>query len=150
MRNMPKSVGFPVVLLALGFSIAGLAHAQNSLDAKEQALALITRTADKICNVVETGGSTQSSEVRGEVRTELRGLASRLLDAGISGSGKITSSEYRGVLQNELAATLGRNADCKFKVFESLRDTLIGRDVGFGIDSEPTRSREPPPVKPRQ
>jgi hypothetical protein len=49
---------------------------------------LITDAADRICNVVTANGSASSMDVQGEVKAELRGLASKLANAGISGSGK--------------------------------------------------------------
>jgi hypothetical protein len=52
-----------------------VAHAA-SLDTA-QALDLITKTADSICNVVSTKGEAESSEVKGEVKAQLSGLASR-------------------------------------------------------------------------
>ena len=81
---------------------------------------LITDTADRICNVVTANGSASSMDVQGEVKAELRGLASKLASAGISGSGKLAEEHYQNVLREDLAGTLRDNAACKLKVFETL------------------------------
>jgi len=113
---------------ALLASMAALAFANASQAASPdtaQALDLITNTADKICNVVTTKGETESTQVNGQVKAELSGLASRLANVGISGSGSITHDQYQNVLRQDLAATLHDNAKCKLKVFEDLQVKLI-------------------------
>ena len=91
-----------------------------------QALDLITKTADSICNVVSTKGDAESSEVKGEVKAQLSGLASKLADAGISGVGSINNAQYQNVLRQDLASTIKDNARCKLTVFEELQSKLIG------------------------
>jgi Domain of unknown function (DUF4189) len=98
---------------------------QENIDSQERALALITKTADKICNIVSSSGEAQSSTVRGNVKAQLSGLASKLADVGISGTGTITSDQYQNVLRKDLAATLHHNVECKRKVFETLQSKLL-------------------------
>lgn len=88
-------------------------------------LKLITDTADRICNVVTAAGSSNSSEVQGQVKAELHGLLSHLAEAGISGSGKVSEDHYQNVLRQDLAGTLRDNAACKLKVFETLSTKLL-------------------------
>ena len=87
---------------------------------------LITDTADRICNVVTATGSASSMDVQGEVKAELSGLASRLANAGISGSGKLAEERYQNVLREDLAGVLRDNAACKLKVFETLSSKILG------------------------
>jgi hypothetical protein len=95
-----------------------------SLDAP-QALELITKTADSICNVVSTKGEAESAEVKGEVKAQLSGLAAKLADAGVSGSGAIKSDRYQNVLRQDLASALHDNTSCRLKVFDALQTKLL-------------------------
>jgi hypothetical protein len=88
-------------------------------------LKLITDTADRICNVITTSGSSRSVDVEGQVKAELGGLASRLADVGISGSGKLNDEQYQSVLRQDLAGTLKDNANCKYKVYKDLSDKIL-------------------------
>jgi hypothetical protein len=61
----------------------------------------------------------------GDVRAQLSGLAKRLADLGISGTGDITSESYEGILQGELATALKDMRECKLAVFNSLKQVLL-------------------------
>jgi hypothetical protein len=112
--------------LLAGIAAIALANAaQAASPDAPQALDLITNTADRICNVVSTKGEIESTQVNGQVKAELSGLASRLANVGISGSGSINNEQYQNVLRQDLAATLHDNAQCKLKVFEDLQVKLI-------------------------
>lgn len=124
--------------LAIAAIVSTYDHAcAQALGAQQRALKLITDTADKICNVVSTKGEANSEEVKGNVNASLRGLASKLADAGISGSGSITSEQYQNVLRSDLAATLKDNAACKLKVFDTLQNKLLGTEPHTDIDIGP-------------
>lgn len=97
----------------------------ESLEAQAKALELITNTADRICNIISTKGEADSSEAKGNVTAQLNGLASKLADIGISGSGSINKEKYQNVLQQDLATALKDSAACKFKVFDSLQSKLL-------------------------
>jgi hypothetical protein len=88
------------------------------------ALKAITETAEKICNTVPTVGEHQSAEVEGDIKAELGGLLRKLSNTGIGGTGKYTNDEYAGILQQDLAAALKSNADCKLRVFMTLRQPV--------------------------
>ena len=112
--------------LLAGIAAIALANAaQAASPDAPQALDLITNTADRICNVVSTKGEIGSTQVNGQVKAELSGLASRLANVGISGSGSINNEQYQNVLRQDLAETLHDNAQCKLKVFEDLQVKLI-------------------------
>jgi len=103
----------------------GSAADAEPLRAQADALKLITDTADRICSVVTTDGSSRSFDVEGQLKAELGGLASRLAGVGISGSGKLNEEQYRNVLRQDLAGTLRDNAACKLKVFETLSTKIL-------------------------
>lgn len=97
----------------------------QSLDAQTNALGLITKTADGICNIVNQAGSSQSLKVKGDVKAQLTGLIRQLADLGISGAADFTADQYEGVIQADLAATIRSNAECKLKVFDKLVEKMI-------------------------
>jgi hypothetical protein len=128
-QRRKQAHAFATLLVAAPILLVSVAFAQNTLDAQKQALDLITSTADRICNVVSAKGEAQSSEVQGNIKAQLSGLASKLADAGVSGSGQITSAQYQNVLRQDLASTLRDNAACKLKVFDTMHKTLFGDDT---------------------
>jgi len=113
-----------VIAIVAGLSAPGFANAET-LDAQQKAIELIESAADRICNVVSTKGEAKSSEVKGNVNAQLSGLASKLVDVGVSGAGSINSEDYQSVLRQDLAATLKDNAACKLKVFDTLQSKLF-------------------------
>lgn len=122
---MSKRILPHLAFIAVIHPLNGPARADN-FEAQQKALDLITAAADKICNVVSTRGEVNSSDVKGNVTVQLRGLASKLVEAGVSGTGSITSEQYENVLRSDLAATLKDNTACRLKVFETLQQKLLG------------------------
>jgi hypothetical protein len=85
----------------------------------------ITAAADRLCNLVQTQGSSQSVKYEGQVKAEVDGLIKRLgLDASVSGSTARASSSYQGVLQSDLVSALRDNSTCKLHVFDALVKAL--------------------------
>jgi hypothetical protein len=113
-----------IVLSATAVVSMGHAFGTN-VEPQPAALPVITDTADKICGIVSAAGSYQSSKVSGDIDVELNGLFKRLADLGVKFSASTESSGYQGVLQQDLASTLKDNAQCKLKVFESLKDLIV-------------------------
>jgi hypothetical protein len=126
-------------------SVPFAAHAQTN-DDPAKALQLITDTADRICNVVASSGRSDTSEVQGQVKAELGGLASRLANVGISGSGKLDNENYQNVLRQDLATTLRDNAACKLKVFDTLQSRLLPNAPSAGPSRRPAPETSPDPV----
>jgi hypothetical protein len=125
-KEFYQSPGRIIRALLAGIAAIALAKAAQAAPPDTgQALDLITNTADRICNVVTTKGEVESTQVTGQVKAELSGLASRLANVGISGTGSITNEQYQNVLRQDLASTLHDNAQCKLKVFEDLQVKLI-------------------------
>ena len=128
-----------VLFRVVAFSPAFSVYAAAPLDA-QQAMDLITNTADRICNVVSTKGDAESSEAKGEVKAVLSGLAAKLADVGVSSSGSINSDQYQNVLRQDLASTLKNNAECKLKVFDTLQAKLLSSDparTSAGVEAKP-------------
>jgi hypothetical protein len=88
-------------------------------------LALITDTADKICNVVTDKGTASSSDAKVDINAQLSGLASKLAAAGVTGTASITNEAYQGPLRTELAGLIKDNSACKTHVFDTLQGKLL-------------------------
>jgi hypothetical protein len=88
-------------------------------------LGAIGEAADRICVPVAQSGHTTQTTAHGDVKAGLSWLAKKLADVGITGTAEIASTEYEGVLQDQLAAALGDIRQCKLKVFDSLQKKLL-------------------------
>jgi hypothetical protein len=75
---------------------------------------------------VSQEGSRSNIQLSGEARTELNTAISKVIDLGIKGAGQYESEQYKGVLQDELAATLKSSIDCKLDVFNKLVNKMLG------------------------
>jgi hypothetical protein len=124
MRRWPNVVIFVCFFAfgAVGFFERGFAQ---SLEAQGKALELITGTADKICNIVYLAGNSQSVKVTGDVKAELSGLVRQVVNLGLKGAGELNSDQYEGIIRADLATAVQNNAQCKLKVFLSLKDTMV-------------------------
>ncbi len=110
------------------------------LDTK-QALDLITQTADRICNVVSTKGEAESADVKGQVQAQLSGLAAKLANLGVSGTGSINNEQYQNVLRQDLASTLRDNTECKLTVFKTLQPKLLPELMTPPSNNQPMQPR---------
>lgn len=109
-----------------GLAVSGLACGSAAhADANSEALRAITDTADKICGVVAAAGESQSTKVSGDVKAQLSGLAKRLADLGLTGTGSLEADSYAGVLRSDLPTALDSQRECKLKVFDSLQKRLL-------------------------
>ncbi len=118
------------------------AHAETSA----QALDEITSTADKLCGNVATSGHFDTTKVTGDIQAELRGLAKRLADLGITGTADITSTTYEGVLQQELTTALKDVRECKLTVFKTLQEKLLPNQRSDKIQGLLIPGRDPSPA----
>lgn len=134
-------------LIAGSLSLACLSAGatQAHADQNSDALNAIADTADRICGTVAAAGSSQNTDVTGDVRAQLKGLAKYLADLGISGTGSINSDEYVGVLRSDLPSTLNSTRDCKLKVFDKLEQKLIigGGQQGMAAPQGTARQGKP-------
>ena len=95
----------PLCLLLL--VAAPVPAAAQSLD--PEALKLISDTAASICgDFAKLEGSESDASLEGAAQAKLAGLAGKLVNLGVEGAGKITDSEYVGVLRE--AATSSRTS----------------------------------------
>lgn len=120
---MPQlSPRFGLVLL-LWTAIAASAALAQTDDTARQTLNLMIDTAEKICNTgvpaAQASGATQP-----DVLPQLEDLSRKLGDAGVSGTGNLTSEEYAGVLRQQLAASANNNVQCKIEVLRTLASSL--------------------------
>ncbi|MBH5400695.1 hypothetical protein HZZ13_23305 [Bradyrhizobium sp. CNPSo 4010] len=90
-----------------------------------KALDHITTTADKICGIVATRGSSSDMKIKGQVQVEVSGLLKKLGDLGVTVSPDVSKSAYDSVGREELRATLDDVRKCKLDVYKDLRGILI-------------------------
>jgi len=114
MTNNP-ALSLAVILLC------GLTAAKARADNTSQILDEITGAADRLCGYVAQSSHADSTQVTGQITAELNGLAKRLANLGVSGTGSFTSTETEGVVQSELKEALNDLRACKLHVFDSLR-----------------------------
>jgi hypothetical protein len=111
--------------IAAAILSCGLAASRAHADDTAQILAEISDTADRLCGYVAESGHTSSTQVTGQITAELNGLAKKLADLGIRGTGTLSSTEFEGVLQPELREALNDLRGCKLHVFDSLRKLIV-------------------------
>ena len=125
-----KFLFVPLILIYFNCFFIEDAHAQ--IEKQREALKLISDFAGEICNQIPIEGHSNNLELSGEAKTELRGLLKKVANLGVNGKGKYTEEEYLGVLQSELARSITKNADCKFKIFESLKGNMFSVQSSSG------------------
>lgn len=102
----------------------GNANAASSLEDQEKALNVIADFADRICSNIRLEGSGSAVELNGEAKAELKGLLKKFANLGIGGTGKYEETAWSGVLQKDIATILQKNADCKLKIVDLLKDKI--------------------------
>lgn len=123
-------------IAALGCCLAGVMSAfsaalgqDDSLKREREALKLISDFADDLCTKIPLTGGTDSLELSGNAKAELKGLAKQIADLGFEAAAKSKDAEYQGVLQRDLAKTLKENTDCRREVWRDLNGRLLGERV---------------------
>lgn len=130
--------GGTMVLVLAAVAAAGGAGAPVHAQALDrEALMLIRETVDAICGELDRAGFKRSAAAEGKAEAALSGLAGQLLDLGVEGAGRIDSTEYANVLQEELGDELKDIRACRLKVW----DDLLGMLAAPQQDSRTT----PPP-----
>jgi hypothetical protein len=71
-------------------------------------------------------GEREELRLTSSGKLEADALLNRLADLGIEGAAKYQSSNYIGVLEENLIASLSNSRDCKIEVFKDLIDKLTG------------------------
>lgn len=109
------------IVIGLFVWVTGVATATaQDLEKQRAALKEIRETAADVCYTVQQEGQQSDRELSGQVKTKLNGVISKVIDLNADVSGKLGDVQYRGVLQEQLAATLKQSADCKKDVFDRL------------------------------
>jgi hypothetical protein len=105
---------------------------------------------------VSPASQTKAEGIKGDVKAQLSGLASKLVDVGLTGTGDITDSETEGVLQADLATALKDSAACKTHVLDMLASKLLSPQAApapttsaprIDIDAPVVSNGAPPPLK---
>jgi hypothetical protein len=117
--SIRKSVSLNIAITCLAISPMIECRAQP-LD--KAALDAITDTADRICNTINTQGSSSNLTAQGEITAQVSQLLKQLANIGVSGTGAYTASSYVGVLQKDLPQMVADSAKCKLTVSQKLVD----------------------------
>lgn len=138
-----RSSGRTFALLSLiGANLGASAPANaQTADAQQKAVIdLIISTAHSICYDVSQDSHAKAEGIKGEVKAQLTGLASKIADIGLTGAGDITDNETQGVLQADLATALKDSAACKIHVLDTLASKLLSPQPA------PPPTKETPPT----
>jgi hypothetical protein len=111
MRHRLVAIAGVQFLSLLGFSVA---FADEFAD-QQAALGLIGKTAIEICNQVDQQGSRSSLQLTAQAQTPLDNVIAKLIELKSEGAVNYKTDQYKGVLQQDLAATL-KSASSLFPV----------------------------------
>lgn len=92
---------------------------------RQAAFKEITIFVQTVCKSTEDSGHTQSTGLTGEIKAEFSGLLKSLANLGVVGKAEHQNSDYKGVLQQDLASILSKDADCRSDLSKMLIDKLI-------------------------
>jgi hypothetical protein len=128
MNEMGKTlIAIVIAGVLLVSSVVGASCARADDFANQiAALEVIKKAAGDICYTVSQDGSRSNIQLSGEVRAQLNIAILKMVDLGIKGAGQYNDEQYKGVLQEELAATLKSSIDCKLEVFNKLVNKMLG------------------------
>jgi hypothetical protein len=97
----------------------------DTLDPEKAALQVIQEFSDHLCNNISLEGSAGNFQLSGKAKAELTGVIKQVTDIGIEGAGKYENTEWRNVLQQDLAKVLEDSRNCRLEVFRALVDRLL-------------------------
>jgi hypothetical protein len=113
------------------------AAAQDQLEFQRRILFVIAETVGRICYTVEQQGREAGIALSLETGSQLRDGLTKLAELDVRSAGRYTSTQYQGVLQYELAATLRQTQDCKQAVFDKLIERMM--PIGAIASLSPSR-----------
>src|SRR4051794_6313096 len=93
-------------IVSLGLGTFGGTSSLLAQDQTQQALQMIRQTAAEICTVPPLEGQGRDVDLSGDAQAKLAGVLSRVANLGVSGAAKYQSSQYKGLLQQQLADAL--------------------------------------------
>ena len=113
------------------------------LEEQEAALNLIADFAERICYSISPEGQGSNLELSGKAKAELNGILKKLVNLGVEGAAKYQDTQYKGLLQKDLANAMRDSANCKLEVFRELKEKLIVQRSGSSRDpTELERARK--------
>jgi hypothetical protein len=117
----------PIVAGALSLVTLTLMTSSQADDTARinQSLAIIENFAASLCGSVEAKGKTQAWDASVAAKAGLSGVVKQVADLGASAATKYTQSSYEGVLQSDIGKIIENEQDCRFKVFDALKNKLI-------------------------
>lgn len=107
--------------LYLMFSPSSPKTVSKSRDALDD----IQEFVGSICQSTTDSGASETIDRSGAVSLKLSGLLNKLANIGIEGAAEYQKSDYKGVLQKDLAAVLSKDSDCKKDLSKMLIEKLI-------------------------
>jgi hypothetical protein len=146
-----RARSFPIAVAASAITaISSVGHGQD-LQRQEAALAMISKTANDICQSAPLEATNQGVNLSGEASAKLGGLVGKVADLGISGAGQYQTARSFGVLQKDLISALQSGNDCKLEVFRKLVKVFFVPETGPAPPVRTTPAPNPnPDTKPRQ
>jgi hypothetical protein len=111
-----------LLLLSVDTSV----DAQN-LEAQKQVLDMIADFAERICTTIPLKGGQKQLELTGNAKAELNELLKKIANLGIEGAAKYQTSEWQGLLQQDLAGQLTDSRNCKMGTSKELQGKLLGQ-----------------------
>ena len=111
--------------------VAGLfsLHA-SAAELNEDAMDAIGRAAKDICGEFLQSGSRSELEISGEANARLKGLIKELVDLGLSGAADFDTEKFVNVAQSDLADELANMRDCRLRIWNDLKDSVINSAAG--------------------
>ena len=129
-RQLHKDIAKTVIVVTFNLLlIDNVISAQNSFEQEQEALKIIANFADRICKDIPLQGKQDKLELSGKAKAELRGIVKKFADLGLEGAAKHEAAQYEGLLQSDLLSAIQNSANCKLKVFDSLKDKLLPQKV---------------------
>lgn len=126
-------------LLALSAILALMGMSASSEELDVATLDQIKATAAALCGDFQSEGTESEANIEGTAQARLKGLSSILANAGIEGTGQLASTEYVGVLREDLGAEKISIRDCNVKILQALLGEIrVGSTSGVAA-KESTR-----------
>jgi len=114
------------LLVLFNSTVSKPSFATDYLGTKEKGLELIANFSDRMCKDIPLSGGNRNIELSGGAKAELNGLIKGLVDLGFEGAAKYEKSDYKGLLQADLAKALETSTNCKLEIFRDLKGRILG------------------------
>ena len=119
--------------------LLGATSSQGADSEFDQALIDFEKIAILICGKYPANGSSQIVELDAEAEGILDGFLRKLASLGIRGAAEYTSTEYWGLVQDQLGPDWKDNRDCRLRLWDDFKyRVLVGQ--GFGLLESPSKT----------